>query len=106
VSLPELRVPLASYTGWNLRDPSIGASDLRLSFYGSFIPFAKTKAERDKTGDPRLSIAERYGSREDYIRKFREAATELMRERFLLPEDLPGLMERGSREWDEVTKPE
>lgn len=104
VSLPELQVPLASYTGWNLRDPSIAASDLRLSFYGSFIPFAKTKAEREKTGDPRLSIAERYGSREDYMRKFKEAANELIRERFLLPEDLPALMERGSREWDEVTR--
>lgn len=106
VSLPELQVPLASYTGWNLRDPSIGSSDLRLSFYGSFIPFAKTKAEREKSGDPRLSIAERYGSREDYIRKFKEAANELIRERFLLPEDLPSLMERGSREWDEVTRPD
>jgi hypothetical protein len=106
VSLPELQVPLASYTGWNLRDPSIGASDLRLSFYGSFIPFAKTKAEREKTGDPRPSIAERYGSREPYIRKFKEAANELIRARFLLPEDLPALMERGSREWDEVTRPD
>ena len=106
VSLPELQVPLASYTGWNLRDPSIGASDLRLSFYGSFIPFAKTKAEREKSGDPRLSTAERYGSREDYMRKFKEAANELIRERFLLPEDLPALMERGSREWDEVTRPD
>jgi hypothetical protein len=47
VSLPELQVPLATYTGWNLRDPSIGASDLRLSFYGSFIPLAKTTAERE-----------------------------------------------------------
>lgn len=106
VSLPELQVPLASYTGWNLRDPSIGASDLRLSFYGSFIPFAKTKAEREKSGDPRLSIAERYGSREDYMRKFKEVVTKLIRERFLLPEDLPALMERGSREWDEVTRPD
>jgi len=106
VSLPELHVPLASYTGWNLRDPSIGASDLRLSFYGSFIPFAKTKSDREKSGDPRLSIAERYGSREDYMRKFKEAATELIRERFLLREDLPALMERESREWDEVTRPD
>jgi alpha/beta hydrolase family protein len=105
VSLPELQVPLASYTGWNLRDPSIGASDLRLSFYGSFIPFAKTKAEREKTGDPRLSVAERYSSREDYLRKFQEAADKLIRERFLLREDLPALLERGKREWNEVAGP-
>jgi len=102
VSLPELQVPLASYTGWNLRDPSIGAGDLRLSFYGSFIPFAKTLAERQKSGDPRLSVAERYSSRDEYLGKFAEAAMKLVHERFLLREDVPALLERGKREWEEV----
>jgi hypothetical protein len=102
VSLPELQVPLATYTGWNLRDPSIGAGDLRLSFYGSFIPFAKTAAEREKSGDPRLSVAERYASREQYLGKFAEAAMNLIHERFLLREDLPAMIERGEREWNEV----
>ena len=102
VNLPELQVPLATYTGWNLRDPSIGAGDLRLSFYGSFIPFARTAAEREKSGDPRLSIAERYASREQYLGKFAEAAMKLIHERFLLREDLPAMLERGEREWDEV----
>ncbi|MHB8608930.1 MAG: alpha/beta hydrolase domain-containing protein [Candidatus Acidiferrales bacterium] len=103
VRLPELQIPLATYTGWNLRDPSIGASDLRLSFYGSFIPFAKTAAEREQTGDPRLSVAERYASREQYLGQFAEAAMKLIHERFLLPEDLPAVLQRGEREWDEVT---
>jgi Alpha/beta hydrolase domain len=102
VSLPELQVPLATYTGWNLRDPSIGAGDLRLSFYGSFIPFAKTAKEREKSGDPRLSVAERYASREEYMGKFAEAAIKLIHERFLLREDLPAVLERGEREWAEV----
>jgi len=104
VSLPELQVPLATYTGWNLRDPSIGAGDLRLSFYGSFIPFAKTAAEREKSGDPRLSVAERYASRDEYMGKFAEAAMKLIHERFLLREDLPALLERGEREWKEVAE--
>jgi hypothetical protein len=102
VSLPELQVPLATYTGWNLRDPSIGAGDLRLSFYGSFIPFAKTAAEREKSGDPRLAVAERYASHEAYLGKFAEAAMKLIHERFLLREDLPAVLERGDREWAEV----
>ncbi|MGB6668047.1 MAG: alpha/beta hydrolase domain-containing protein, partial [Candidatus Acidiferrum sp.] len=102
VSLPELQVPLATYTGWNLRDPSIGASDLRLSFYGSFIPFAKTAAEREQSGDPRLSVAERYSSREEYLGRFAEAALKLIHERFLLPEDLPAVLKRGEQEWAEV----
>lgn len=105
VSLPELQVPLASYTGWNLRDPSIGAGDLRLSFYGSFLPFAKTAAERKKSGDPRLSVAERYASREEYLGKFAEAELKMVEQRFLLKEDVPALLERGKREWEEVTKP-
>ena len=55
---------------------------------GSFIPFARTKAEREKTGDPRLSIEERYSSRDDYLSKVKQAAEELVRQRFLLEGDV------------------
>lgn len=102
VRLPELQVPLATYTGWNLRDASIGAPDLRLSFLGSFIPLARTAAEREKSGDPRPSVGERYASREQYMGKFGEAAMKLVRDRFLLREDLPAALERGEREWKEI----
>ena len=102
VRLPELQAPLAAYTGWNLRDPSIGAPDLRLSFLGSFLPFARNAADREKSGDPRPSIVERYASREQYMGKFAEAAKKLIQERFLLPEDLPAVLERGRREWVEI----
>jgi hypothetical protein len=101
VRLPSLQVPLATYTGWNLRDPSIGAADQRLSFIGSTIPFARTAEDRKKSGDPRLSIAERYSSREQYIGKYSEAAMKLIDAGFLLREDLPAVIERGEREWDE-----
>jgi len=102
VRLPELQVPLATYTGWNLRDPSIGAPDRRTSFLGSFLPFARSAADREKSGDPRASIAERYASREQYMGKFAEAAMKLIQDRFLLREDLPAVLERGRREWDEI----
>jgi len=102
VRLSELQVPLATYTGWNLRDASIGAPDLRLSFLGSFIPFARTAAEREKSGDPRLSVAERYASREQYMGKYSEAALKLVHDRFLLREDLQAVLERGEREWNEI----
>jgi len=102
VRLPELQVPLATYTGWNLRDASIGAPDLRVSFLGSFLPFARNAAEREKSGDPRPSVAERYASREQYMGKFAEAAKKLIQERFLLREDLPAMLQRGQREWDEI----
>ena len=99
VRLPELQVPLASYTGWNLRDPSIGAPEQRVSFLGSWIPLARTAEERKKSGDPRLSIAERYASREEYMAKFERAAKKLIEQRFLLPEDLPAILDRGRLEW-------
>lgn len=99
VRLPELQAPLATYTGWNLRDPSIGAPEQRVSFLGSWIPLAKTAEERKKSGDPRLSIAERYKSREEYMNKFEQAAKKLIQERFLLQEDLPAILERGKVEW-------
>ena len=102
VRLPELQVPLATYTGWNLRDPSIGAPDLRLSFLGSFLPLARDPSEREKSGDPRPSVAERYGSREEYLGKFAEAAMNLIKDRFLLREDLAAVLERGQREWNEI----
>ena len=99
VRLPELQVPLATYTGWNLRDSAIGAPEQRVSFLGSWIPLAKTAEERKKSGDPRLSIAERYASREAYMTRFEEAAKKLIEQRFLLQEDLPAILERGKLEW-------
>jgi hypothetical protein len=102
VRLPELQAPLATYSGWNLRDPSIGAPDQRLSFLGSFIPLAKTAEERKQRGDSRISIAERYASRDQYLTKFEDAAKKLIQQRFLLQEDLPEIRQRGQQEWDEV----
>lgn len=104
VRLPEIRVPLATYTGWGLRDPSIGAPEQRLPFVGSYIPFAKTAAERKKSGDPRKSIAERYRSREEYLSSYRDAVDDLVRQRWILPEDRAALLERGEKEWALVTQ--
>jgi hypothetical protein len=104
VRLPEITVPLATYTGWNLRDPSIGAPDQRVSFEGSYLPFSETAAERHKTGDPRKSIAERYSDREDYLARFKTAVDDLVRQRWILPEDRAALVHRGEQEWAEATK--
>jgi Alpha/beta hydrolase domain len=104
VRLPEITVPLATYTGWNLRDPSIGAPDQRVSFEASYIPFPRTAAERQKTGDPRNSIAERYTSREDYLARYKKAVDDLVQQRWILPEDRAALLHRGELEWATSTK--
>jgi hypothetical protein len=104
VRLPEFAAPLATYTGWNLRDPSIGAPDQRVSFEVSEIVFPKTQAVREKTGDPRRSIAERYASREDYLKKYTFALDELVKQRWILEEDRTAVLERAEKEWAEATK--
>ena len=81
-----VQVPVGTYTGWNLfRDDWFTDGFCTLS--GSFIPFAATKAEREKTGDPRLSLEERYPSREVYVGAVRKAADTLVNGRRLLPQD-------------------
>jgi hypothetical protein len=104
VRLPEITVPLATITGWNLRDPSIGAPTERTAFLGSWIAFPKTAEERKQTGDPRLSIAERYSSQEDYLARYSRAVEELIRQRWILPEDRDALMARGKQEWAEALR--
>jgi hypothetical protein len=104
VRLPEITVPLATYAAWNLRDPSIGAPDQRVAFEASYIPFAKTAADRAASGDPRKSIAERYVSREDYLARYTKAVDNLVQQRWILDEDRAALLERGAAEWGEAAK--
>ncbi|MEM6531019.1 MAG: alpha/beta hydrolase domain-containing protein [Myxococcota bacterium] len=98
IRIPQLEVPLATYTPWNLRDPSIGAEDQRVSFLGSFFPFAASA----NPADPRPSIAERYSSQAAYLGAYAIAALELVRQGYLLPEDLPSVLERGVAEWNHI----
>jgi hypothetical protein len=85
VRLPEVQVPLATYTGWALRAPpqnNDGCEGL-----GQQIPFPKTKADRIASGDPRLSIEERYANVEAYSSLLRAAIDRLVSAGFLLPYD-------------------
>ena len=98
IALPEVAVPLGTYTGWNLRAAQFGAETMLAPLDGMFIPFAKTKAEREKTGDPRLSLAERYPARSDYLARLTAAALKLHAEGLLLDEDVVRILERGAAE--------
>ena len=100
IRVPEVAVPLATYTGWNLRAPEIGAPDELYSMAGSWLPFARTRAERQQRGDPRRSIEERYRSRDDYLARVNECARELAREGYLLERDIPRIVEEAARRWD------
>ncbi len=100
IHMPEIQVPLASYTGWNLRSAKIGAPDQLYTQAGSWIPFAVTKAEREKRNDPRLSIEERYPTKQDYLEKITAAAQQLVQQGYLLDRDIPYLRDRAAQEWD------
>src|SRR5262245_1842120 len=96
---PEVAVPLATTTGWNFRDPSVGNPREIYQLLGSYIPFAPTKTARRAKRDPRMSIEERYRDVDEYLQKIRSAAVDLIRQRYLLAEDLDAIIERAKSHW-------
>jgi hypothetical protein len=103
IRVPELVVPLATTTGWNFRSQRVGNPSTLYALLGSYVPFARTKTERDARHDPRLSIEERYRDRDDYLQKIRASATALVSDRFLLQEDVEDVVQRATRHWAYAT---
>jgi Alpha/beta hydrolase domain len=100
IRLPDISVPLATYTGWNLRHPDFGGPGQTLSLLGSTILFPATQAERKASGDPRPSIEERYPSKEDYLGRVKQAAEALVTQGYLLAEDLATVTAQASQRYD------
>ncbi len=100
IRLPEVAVPLAATTGWAFRSERTGSPKQLMTNTGSYIPFAATRVEREKNGDPRPSVAERYSSRADYLQRVEAAARQLANERYVLPADIGAIVERAGRHWD------
>ena len=96
IRLPAVQVPLATYTGWNIWEKG-WAEDELCGLFGSYIPFPMTKQERERSGDPRLSIEERYKNHADYVRKVSHAARALVEDRYLLPEDAERIIEAAKK---------
>jgi len=102
IPLPEVAVPLGTHTGWNISTFQLSGLRYLAGLVGSFQPFAKTKAEREQSGDSRPSIEERYSSRQDYLQRVRRAAADLVRERFVLPDDVEGVVQQADRTWSVI----
>ena len=100
IRVPEVAVPLATTTGWSFRAPRIGSPNTIVALTGSYIPFARTKAERDAKGDPRPSIEERYKNKDDYLARIRAAALSLVKRGLMLTEDVDNSVQRAARHWD------
>jgi hypothetical protein len=100
IRLPDLTVPVASYTGWNPRAPGTGGAGQILSMQGSTLPFPATRAERARLGDPRPSIEERYHDRAAYLARVRAAAETLARQRYILAEDVDVVVANAVERYD------
>ena len=90
VRLPDLAVPTGTNGGQNQ------PQTFTCMLVGSFSPFAATKAERERTGDARPSIEERYHGRDDYVNRIRIAAQDLMARGFMLPEDAAVIIQEAA----------
>jgi hypothetical protein len=90
VRVPDVAAPLGTNGGQN------APQSFTCSLVGSFSPFAATKAERERTGDARLSIEERYHGRDDYVNRVRISAQDLVTRGFLLPEDAAVIVQQAA----------
>lgn len=100
ILLPEIAVPLGTFTGWNYLEPIRSNLDYLAGLIGSFVPFPLTSEDRKTSGDSRLSISERYSARGDYLEKVRAAAQSLVARRLLSAQDLAAIVSESATRWD------
>jgi Alpha/beta hydrolase domain len=99
IRLPDVAAPLATYTGWNPRDPATGGDGQIIDMLGSTLPFATTPEERRGSIDPRPSIAERYRNRDEYLARVRAIAEVLALGRYVLAEDIDLLVQTAAERY-------
>jgi hypothetical protein len=103
IVLPDVAVPLGTYTGWNQRNPDDGFPRELVDFTGSFIPFRVPKTT-GPVDDPRPSILDRYADRADYLAQYAAAAKRLADAGYLLPDDLAAIDAQGESRWHAVVE--
>ncbi|MGD9402387.1 MAG: alpha/beta hydrolase domain-containing protein [bacterium] len=93
VRLPEVALPLATFTGWTMRNPGFSRTLGRNT--GRVWQVPATAGERERTGDPRESLEERFDSGGDYLEKAKQCLSTLRGQRLLLDEDHNRLQEQA-----------
>jgi len=102
IRLPEVAVPLATYTGWNFKGGAPGSSAELAPLLGSSISLPATRAAREAAKDPRRSIEERYPSREEFLAQVEKVADALVLRGYVLIDDVPRILQRSADTWDIV----
>lgn len=95
---PFMVAPLATNTGWNTRREGLGSGGM-CGASGFSIAFAATRAERLATGDPRLSVEERYRNEADYVKRVSAAADRLVRQRLMLRADAEAVKQEAPQRY-------
>ena len=98
VRAPMVSAPLATYTGWNVRSTGFGEGAQHW-FSGSMIPFPFKRAEQQRSGDPRLSVLERYLDKAGYANAIKTACDALVADALMLEEDVERCCEYAEN-WD------
>jgi hypothetical protein len=104
IRIPDVSVAVATHTGWMPRHPDTGGAGQSLDMMGTSLPFAPTAGERQQTGDPRLSIAERYRDRDEYVARARESAQALAAEGYIVAEDIDLAVELAAQRYDVLAR--
>lgn len=102
IRMPDLAVPLGTAAGWAFRPKSMGSPHELVMLRGAWVPLAATKAQREKTNDPRPSLEERYASKDDFMAKVKAAIEKLIEQRLMLPSDLEPQLKQAGERWDWV----
>lgn len=102
IRLPDVAVPLGTATGWVLRPLELGSPHEPVLLRGAWVPFARTRAEREAAQDPRPSLEERYASRDAYLDLVRACLQDLVERRLLLASDLEAQLRQAGERWDWV----
>lgn len=102
IALPEILVPLGTYTGFNTRTEAAGFPWATGRWDGSFVPFPRTEAERRLFADPRSSLEARYTNRTDYESKLRAAAAGVVRDGFLREDEVTALVGEAGGFYDRI----
>lgn len=97
---PDIAVPLATYTGHNVRHPDAGAPGELVPMAGATYPFPATIEQRHKTNDPRPAIEERYPNRDAYVEQVLSVAEALVNARLLLQEDVATVLQQARAKYD------
>lgn len=104
IRVPDVAVPLGTGTGWVFRPAEFGSPHEFYLLRGAWVPFAKTKAEREAANDPRLSLEERFASKDAYLDQVKAAVRKLIEQRFLTNADVEPQLKQASERWDWVMR--